>query len=374
MMELSTKTDWQIAEQRLDAWWHGEIIDRAVIQVTAPREGCRVDAYERLQNPIELPEDQILDWFLDPEQVVPRLEQFVDSTFWGGEALPVVFPVSTRIVAVLAAYLGCPYQIVAGSNSGWAEPIIDDWATRPNFRFDPHNDWWRLSVKLLDAAAQRAPGCFYVGVPDLNGPGEILARLRGTEPLALDLLDCPEAVKAALREVNAAWLRYWQASVGVIQQWVGGYMHWFQTWSDRPSTDLQCDFSCLISTRMFEEFFLPGIEQQTQWVERTLYHLDGPGAVRHLDALLSLPRLDGIQWIPGAGAPPPSKWIPLLRRIQARGKLVWLICEPWEVEVLMAELEPEGLLMRTHCTSEAQAKELMKDVARWTTRRQWVVA
>jgi hypothetical protein len=373
MMELSTKIDWQTAQQRLDAWWHGEIFDRAVIQVTAPRDSIGVDDYERLQTPIDLSKDKILDWFLAPEQVVPRLEKFVDSTFWGGEAVPVVFPVATRIVAILAAYLGCPYQIVAGSNSGWAEPIIDDWGTRPTFQFDPHNDWWRSSMRLLDAVAQRAPGRFYVGVPDLNGPGEILARLRGTERLALDLLDNPEAVKAALREVNDVWLRYWQASVGVIHQWVGGYLHWFQTWSDRPSTDLQCDFSILISTPMFEEFFLPGIEEQTQWVERTLYHLDGPGAVRHLDALLSLPRLAGIQWIPGAGAPPPSRWIPLLRRIQARGKLVWVICEPWEVEVLMGELEPEGLLMRTRCSSEAQAQELIKKVAHWTRQRQWVV-
>jgi 5-methyltetrahydrofolate--homocysteine methyltransferase len=190
----------------------------------------------------------------------------------------------------------------------------------------------------------------------------------------MDLLDQPEVVKPVLHEVNAAWLRYWQASIGVIHQWVGGYLHWFCTWSDRPSTDLQCDFSILISPDMFEEFFLPELEQQTQWVERTLYHLDGPGAVRHLDALLSLPRLTGIQWIPGAGAPPPSKWIPVLRRIQAKGKLVWLFCEPWEVEVLMAELEPEGLLMCTQCESEEEAKELIGNVAHWTKRRQWVVA
>jgi hypothetical protein len=30
-------------------------------------------------------------------------------------------------------------------------------------------------------------------------------------------------------------------------------------------------------------------------VERTIYHLDGPDAIRHLDALLELPALDGIQ-------------------------------------------------------------------------------
>ena len=37
---------------------------------------------------------------------------------------------------------------------------------------------------------------------------------------------------------------------------------------------------------------VPALDQQTRWVERTVYHLDGPGAIRHLDALLSLPELD----------------------------------------------------------------------------------
>jgi 5-methyltetrahydrofolate--homocysteine methyltransferase len=145
-------------------------------------------------------------------------------------------------------------------------------------------------------------------------------------------------------------------------------------WSDQPAIDLQNDFSCLISSRMFEAYFLPSLEQQTRWVERTIYHLDGPGAIRHLDALLSLPRLDGIQWVPGAGAPEMSRWIRLLRRIQAGGKLLVLNCEAWEVETLLAELEPEGLLLSTACGSEEEARELLARVPGWMRRRQWVAA
>jgi len=205
-------------------------------------------------------------------------------------------------------------------------------------------------------------------------PGEILALLRGTEQLAFDLIEeDPEAIKEALGEINVAWLRYWEASVGIIHQWVGSYSHWMGIWSDQPSIDLQNDFSCLISPGMFEEFFLPALEQQTNWIERTIYHLDGPGAIRHLDLLLSLPELDGIQWIPGAGAPPVSKWIRLLRRIQAAGKLLQLYCEPWEVETLLSELEPEGLLLSTYAASEEAAKELLKNAVGWTAHKQWVV-
>ena len=371
-MELIYKEDWQQAEQRMEAWWNRAIVDRAVVQVTAPRAGVDRDELARLLSPGDNTPEAVNRWFTDPDLVVPRLEKIVAATYWGGEAFPLVFPVSISLVAITSAYLGCPYRIHPTSHTAWADPIIEDWEQRPTFAFDPENEWWRTSRALLETASQRAPGRFYVGVPDLNGPGEIVARLRDSQRLAVDLLENPVAVKSTLAEVNVAWLRYWEAAIGIIHQWIGGYYYWIGAWSDRPSIDLQCDFSCLISTRMFEEFFLPALEQQTRWVERTIYHLDGPGAIRHLDSLLALPRLTGIQWVPGAGAAPMSQWIRLLRRIQSRGKLLTLSCEPWEVEILLAELEPEGLLLSTHCDTEEEARELLRKVERWSARGQWL--
>ncbi len=371
-MQMEYKDDLEVAQRRMAAWWEGAIIDRAVVQVTAPRSGVAADHLDSLRSTDGLSRDRLLAWYTDPELVIPRHERLVAGTFWGGEAVPVMFPFSISLVAIVAAYLGCPYGPIVGSNTGWAEPVIDDWATRPGLVFDPANEWWLRTRRLLDAAAQRAPGRYYVGVPDLNGPGEILALLRGTERLAVDLIEHPDAVKVALKEVEAAWLRYWEAAIGTIHQYIGGYLHWMGLWSDLPSSDLQNDLSCMTSPQMFEEFFIPGLERQTRWVARTVYHLDGPGAVRHLDALLALPEMDAIQWVPGAGKPPMSRWIRLLRRIQAHGKLLVLDCEPWEVELLLADLEPEGLLLKTRCATEEEARRLLSKVGSWTARRTWV--
>jgi hypothetical protein len=371
---LIYKEDWQEAAARCEAWWHGEIVDRAVIQVVAPRPAAGPD-YRYLAAPGGTVTDAqaLLRWFTDPDLVIPRLEKLAAWTYWGGEAMPTVMPVNVRMVAITAAYLGAPYRLVPGSDSAWAGPIIEDWATRPRLAFDPANEWWQMSKRLLDEGARRAPGRYYVGVPDLNSPTEIVALLRGTERLLVDLLECPEEVKRAVDEANAAWLRAWEASIGVIHQWVGGYFYWINIWSDRPSIDLQCDVSCMVSPTLFEEVFLPAIEQQTRWIERTVYHLDGPNAIRHLDALLALPRLRGIQWVPGDGAAPMSKWIPLLRRIQAKGKLLVLSCEPWEVETLLTELEPEGVCLQTSCPTQEMAEELLGRVPKWTARRRWVL-
>jgi hypothetical protein len=203
-------------------------------------------------------------------------------------------------------------------------------------------------------------------VPDLNGPTEILARLRGTQRLALDFYDHPKQIKPALAEINRAWYDYWQACVEITHQ-AGGYFFWMGIWSDLPATDLQSDFSYLISKEMFDTYFLPFIAEQTEMVPRTIYHLDGPGAVRHLDSLLDLPRLDGIQWVPGAGAKPAVEWIPLLKKIQAAGKLVYIYCEKTHLRKLLDELNPAGLMIAVDgCSSIDEVQEVLQNVEKWS--------
>ncbi len=151
---------------------------------------------------------------------------------------------------------------------------------------------------------------------------------------------------------------------------IGGYFFWMGIWSDVPTTDLQSDFSYLISSSMFDEYFLPFIAEQTELVPRTIYHLDGKGAIRHLDSLLALPHLNGIQWVPGAGTQPAVEWIPLLQRIQAAGKLVYVYCEPGHVEKLLKELNPEGLMMVVlGCESVDEAQALLENVEIWSKKK-----
>lgn len=86
----------------------------------------------------------------------------------------------------------------------------------------------------------------------------------------------------------------------------------------------------LISTRMYEEFCFEDNLACCEHVDQSLYHLDGPGAIRHLPKIMELPRLNCVQWIQGAGRPLPSQWVDLLRQIQASGKSVQLLLLwPW---------------------------------------------
>ncbi len=353
-MDIACKPDWDEARERIEAWWHGEMIDRVPVMVTAPR------------HPVAEPEpDDLMAYWTDPDLVIPRLERRLEATYFGGEATPTVYPVSTGMVAVLAAYLGCPLQLL-DTRTTWAHPILEDWDDPPPMEFDPDGKWWRVSACLLRAGAERAPGKHFVGLPDFNGPGEILARLRGTEPLCLDVVERPETVREAVDRITYAWFRYFEAALGIIHQHVPGSITWMGIWSLQQAVDLQCDFSCMISPDMFNRIFLPGLRRQTELVGRTVYHLDGPDAVRHLPALLELDHLDAIQWIPGAGAPPMREWTDLCRRILEGGKLLYIACARDEVKFLLDNLPHPGLLLRTSCASPEEVDRLLEDVARWS--------
>jgi hypothetical protein len=357
----SFRTDLAAAKERVEAWWRGENTGRPILVLTAPRDGAG-----EYDGPVT---DDLDAWWTDPAYVLPRLEHTLHSTYHAAEAMPVVFPVATTIVSITNKYLGAP-NVYVNRNTTWSSPIIESWDNCPPLEFDPNNEWWRRTERLLTAAVAMVQEKNYeafIGLPDLNGPTEVLSGLRDPERLALDFYDNPEAIVPAIRKVQDAWFEAYRRSTAIAHL-CGGYFCWMRAWSERPMIDLQSDVSAIISNGMFREYFLPFIAEQTRRIDRTIYHLDGPDAVRHLDSLLELDELDAIQWVQGAGAGRMTEWIDLLKRIQAGGKLIHASCDPDEVAVLCRELDPGGLMLIVRAESEAQANEVVAEAERASRR------
>jgi hypothetical protein len=128
---------------------------------------------------------------------------------------------------------------------------------------------------------------------------------------------------------------------------------------------LQSDFAYMISPAMFEEFVLPDVEACCERMDHGFYHLDGKGQLRHLDMLLSLPRLRGIQWIPGDGQPPPECWLPVLKRIRDAGKLCQLYVSPQGAKTIVSELGGRGFaLYIMELMSATEAKSYLHEIGR----------
>ena len=101
-----------------------------------------------------------------------------------------------------------------------------------------------------------------------------------------------------------------------------------------------------------------------------IYHLDGPGALRHLDSLLAIPELNAIQWVPGAGREEFYRWIPVFRKVQAAGKGLQVNCRLTEIDQVIETLDPHGLYLAVGGVPSREAAEaLLKKLEQWSAAR-----
>jgi hypothetical protein len=345
-MELSLKPDLQQALERVEAYWHHEALGRPCIAVTAPRPNGE---------PVPEPASIEQKW-LDFDYRVEAAVISTANTYWGGEAIPMVMP--NLGPDVFAAFLGAELQF--HETTSWATPFIADWASAPDLEFDPSNKWYQKTLELTRALAEAGEGKFLAGITDIHSGGDALAAMSGQEMLAVGLMDAPDNVRKAMDQVLAAWHPIYDGLFEACRGPELGSISWLRAHSRGKFSALQCDFCCIISEAMFEEFLLPEISAEAAHLDNSLYHLDGPLAIRHVEALCSIEELDGIQWTPGAGQKPMRDWAPLLKKIQDLGKCVYIGAPCDDVLGIVEQLDPGMLFIVTNARSAEDADALVR--------------
>jgi hypothetical protein len=115
----------------------------------------------------------------------------------------------------------------------------------------------------------------------------------------------------------------------------------------------------MISPSMYRKFVLPALTRQCDWLDNSLYHLDGVNAIPQLDNILSIDSLNAVQWTAGEGQPCGGSpvWYDLYRRIKQGGKSVQaggVLID--EIEPLIDAVGPEGLMIFTWASSETETR------------------
>lgn len=214
-------------------------------------------------------------------------------------------------------------------------------------------------LAFLRASMERSRGRWLTCLPDTHNGPDALSCLRGREAACTDLYDHPQEVAAAMRDICAASQEIYAEYFAILQPEIYSSSGWLPAWWPGRANVIQSDFMALISPAMFQHFFHEWLLEEVGTFERVIYHLDGPPSLPHLDYLLNLPQIAAIQWVPGDGALPISRWLALLRRIQAAGKGLHLSVAPWEVEPLLSELSSRGLMLQMWVDSEEEAQTLL---------------
>ena len=339
--------DFPALAQRWEAWW--------AFRSTRPLLIASVSARSDIRH------DKAFDLLEDPSAWLAVRRRQLEATRFS-EDTPPNLRVDLGPVAP-AAYLGAPLHFAPQENTSWQTPIIEEWDDLAAAHLDPQNRWLQATLALMSACARDAAGRYLVCLPDFSGAFDILANLRGTERLLMDLYDHPDAVRRAADRAVDAWEQVFATSYETILGEGAGVNSWVQVWSDRPYTIPTCDFNFMIGPDVFRDLVMPSLAEQSRRAGRCLFHLDGPGAARHAETLAEEPAITAVQFTPGAGTPSALARLDMFRMLQDSRKPLALVCPAEEVAELAEKLDPRGLaLMPEGIRSPEHLQELQRQV------------
>jgi hypothetical protein len=359
-MLLKYKEDWPEAKERYRAWWSGEYIGRCGLFVTGAREGV-----EQAPLPVA-PEDPECRW-TDLDYMAAVHQYGIERTYFGGEGFPSFYP-GYPGHTTMPAFLGC--KVVLDHQTGWFEPFLtgEEWRLA-DIVLDKTSRWWKFTLAQLERMTKESLGKSLPSMGDIGWSGDTLAGIRGTDRLLVDVIERPELVRETEDYLMDMWFEVYDLFYGILREATdGGSQGWFPLWAPGKFFAVQNDFSYMISPAMFREIFLPGIRRQTEFLDYSVYHVDGVEAFAHVPALCELPKLQAIQILPGAGKPSPLHYADVLRYVQSKGKNLHITIPCDEVEPALKMLSAKGLFIHTSCGREGEARELVRKSESWSKK------
>jgi hypothetical protein len=344
-LKLSYKDDAARAQQRMRAYWQGEMIDRPCIAVQSPKSG------------MTQPKRSLITSF-DFEKDIAEFEEWASCTFFGGESMPRFMPWYGP--DQWAAFFGAEMSLRPDMDTSWVEPFVEDWDDLSPLTADPENKWWKGIIELAKLGAEKGEGKFLISNTDTHSNLDCMSAIRSPARLCMDLIENPDGVLRAVKWVDALYKPAYDAISEAGKMTERGSTSWLDMYSDGRTQVIQCDFCYMISPEHFRKFALPSLEHEMSCLDNATYHLDGAGELAHLDDFLAIPHLHTIQWVPGAGNLSAAHWVDLLQKIQKAGKGVHISVTPDELKAVYKELAPEKTFYSVECESQQKAEELMR--------------
>ncbi|MBQ4353506.1 MAG: hypothetical protein IJC71_01290 [Clostridia bacterium] len=306
--------------------------------------------------------------WLDEEYRAGAYRHTIANSGYLAEGVPMIF--TNLGPGCFSACIGGKFTLAP--NTVWFEhePVVEDWENPPQIKLEEDSEMWQHMLRMQKYYASQPDIGF--SMADLGGIMDIVASLRTTEPLLCDLYDYPDEVREFSVRVKDLWLDAFDQQCETLRRADVPYNSWMNIPSAKPWYPLQCDFCYMISPKQFEKFVLPELVDQVNHMPRSIYHLDGVGEVPHLDMLLDIDGLTGIQWVPGAGNAPlwSEKWFDMYRKIQDKKKNLVLLGGLSEgdmagAERLIKSLDPTGVFISCGFSSREKAEEMLENIEKW---------
>ncbi len=324
-----------------EKWWNHEL-KRPIIQITVPKKDKQPCATRG-----ELL-DMLYNYDITPETVAKEYRKSLENNHYLGDAFPVFYMRST---GVLGAMLGQTWNVDVNRGTIWFEEMVGKELEDIHPVLTDDNKLHQRGLALTKAFIEEFGNDIAIGTPNFGGIMDIVESMRGANNSLMDLYDDPDEVIRLNNDIFTAFEKAYKDNIDAIElDKVLGYTGWITILSQKPYFISQCDFCCMIGKPHFEEFIAETLDNEVKLIERSFYHLDGPGAVKHLDRIIES-GFNGIQWVNGAGAKlkHDSCWDEIYKKIYDAGLLMQLNIECIEeLEVIDHLYELLGDI--SHCT------------------------
>ncbi|MCL2814025.1 MAG: hypothetical protein FWD23_05440 [Oscillospiraceae bacterium] len=352
--------NFELSMKRYEAFFAGEVYDRPPV--------CFTFWNETPEQRADKPEDKTYashrERWMDVAHRAKWTDYHIGCTKYYADAMPTCFP--NLGPEIFSAICGCDYYF--GPETTWTYPNIADWEkdaakavmTRSNEYFIALDDFVRELLKY-------SKNKFAVGFTDFHAGADHLAALRDPEVLCADLYDYPEFVKAKLKSSYEEYFKLYEYFYNMMTLEGDLTSGWINLVVNGRYNVTQNDFSCMISQKMFEEFFLDGLIEECEKLDRCIYHLDGPDALRHLDMLLGIKKLHAVQWVCGAGNEGFGRWIDVYKKIQKAHKGIMLYAGINELDEVFENLTPEGVWFASvgGVSNTEEADKIIERIKNW---------
>ncbi|MDO9542224.1 MAG: hypothetical protein Q7J98_07875 [Kiritimatiellia bacterium] len=360
---LNSKPDWPDAAQRWTAFWKDEVPkDRVLMAIKTPR----------LDNPYPKPKEpeNYEDFHVNLDFVIARRLHEVYSAEYLAEAIP------AATISITGGYLG----ILLGGKlrpmaNGiiWSEPFIADWDSVDVLRIDRSSRWYKLALDQLALFREHSRD-FLTLIPDFHGVSDALVSVRGAQDLAFDLVDQPEQIKRAGRQIVAAWLEAYNEAYDYISGYQAGSVIWFNMWHPGRCEAIQEDFADLLSPEQYRQFFMQPDREFSRHIDKAMFHLHNT-MTRLQEVTLEMPEIAGTQFrLPydaDRNPVPLNTQLDLYRRMHRAGKKTWYAAlDEADLQTAILNSDPRHLyLIYPDVADAADANRIMTKACELTQRR-----
>jgi hypothetical protein len=365
-------SEWQRRLDRHQRFWQPLVTgEGAYIAVTAPASGqaeypATGSDLEQLGSSRQLSQQALHRQWFNIEQRVAAIEQQIEQTFYGGDALPIA--AIDLGSGTLPALLGRPYVLAPETIWFDTEPLADVEQIEA-LSLQVGSRFYQAYVQAYELLFAHSEGRFLVSATDLGSSLDTLAALYDRANLLVDIALEPQKLRRLLSKAGRWRQQVLDRYSDLVRAAQTSYVYYAPIASRNNYIHHEAELAAMISPQAFAELIVPALNSETPSGQLATYLVDGDSYTRYLPQILQINNLHAVIWGPntriGSDGRAAKNWnepasVEFIKAVQAAGiKLIILEIPAFQVGQLMEQINPDGVFMQVAADSRPQAEQLL---------------